>query len=159
MSYVDVSNSRIPGRWRTLTLLALTLILSMTTWFSASAVLPQLSEIWELSAGMAAWMTIAVQLGFVVGALISSLINLSDIFSPRHVILAGATGAAFANLLLFSASGFIEGLVLRFTTGFFLAGVFPPAFKLISTWFRENRGLAMVSLISLMVSEVSSGEW
>jgi len=48
-----------------LVLLAVTLVLSMTTWFSASAVIPQLREEWELSANAAAWLTIAVQLGFV----------------------------------------------------------------------------------------------
>lgn len=35
------------------------------------------------------------------------------------------------------------GIPLRFATGFFIAGIYPPAFKLISTWFREERGLAL----------------
>ena len=34
---------------------------------------------------------------------------------------------------------------------FFLAGVYPPAFKLISTWFRENRGLALGILAAAIV--------
>src|SRR5687767_12029275 len=73
-----------PGRWGMLTLLALTLVLSMTTWFSASAVIPQLRQEWDLSANAAAWLTIAVQLGFVGGALVSSFLNLSDIVSPKY---------------------------------------------------------------------------
>jgi MFS family permease len=123
----------------------------MSPWFSASAVLPQLHEAWGLAPGTAAWLTIAVQIGFVCGALVSSLFNLSDIMSPRHVILGGAVGAAMANLLLRIAGGPAVGIPLRFATGFFLAGVYPPAFKLMSTWFREGRGLALGVLAAAIV--------
>src|SRR5918998_503727 len=107
----------------------------MTTWFSASAVVPQLQAEWSLSNTTAAWLTIAVQLGFVCGALVSSLLTLSDVVSPRHVILGGSIGAATVNGLLEVAGGSAVGIPLRFATGFFLAGVSPPAFKLMSTWF------------------------
>ena len=94
------SGLRLTGRWYALALLALTLVLSMTTWLSASAVMPQLRTEWDLSDNAAAWLTIAVQLGFVCGALVSSLVTLSDVLSPRHVILGGSIGAALANVLL-----------------------------------------------------------
>jgi MFS family permease len=140
------------NRWRALTLLAVTLVLSMSTWFSASAVIPQLREEWGLSGGSAAaWLTIAVQIGFVCGALISSLLNLSDVVSPRHVILGGAIGAATVNGLLTVAEGAAVGIPLRFATGFFLAGVYPPAFKLMSTWFRQGRGMALGILAGAIV--------
>ena len=74
--------ARHTGRSRTLALLALTLVLSMSTWFSATAVISQLDAQWELSSSAAAWLTIAVQVGFVCGALLSSLLNLSDVVSP-----------------------------------------------------------------------------
>ena len=83
------SEVRLTSRWYALALLALTLVLSMTTWLSASAVIPQLRAEWDLSDNAAAWLTIGVQLGFVCGALVSSLVNLSDVVSPRHVILGG----------------------------------------------------------------------
>ncbi len=145
---IDVSGQRdwdepASGRWRTLVLLAVTLVLSMSTWFSASAVIPQLRVQWDLSDSAAAWLTIAVQLGFVCGALVSSLLNLSDIVSPRHVILGGAVGAATVNGLLVIAGSAAVGIPLRFATGFFLAGVYPPAFKLMSTWFKKGRGTAL----------------
>ena len=139
------------NRWRALFLLAITLMLAMSTWFSASAVIPQLRETWALSPTTAAWLTIAVQLGFVCGALISSLLNLADIVSPRHVILGGAIGAAAANIILQFVGGPAFGIPLRFATGFFLAGVYPPAFKLMSTWFREGRGLALGVLAAAIV--------
>jgi MFS family permease len=139
------------GRWRALALLATTLVLCMSTWFSASAVIPQLRVLWNLSDSAAAWLTIAVQLGFVCGALLSSLLNLSDIVSPRHVILGGAIGAATANGLLVIAGGGGVGIPLRFATGFFLAGVYPPAFKLMSTWFKKGRGIALGVLAGALV--------
>jgi len=130
-------------RWQALTLLSVVLVLSISTWFSASSVLPQLRALWDLNPTTSAWLTIAVQLGFVCGAVISSLFNLADIMEPRHIIFGGAVGAAFANLLLNIAGGPAVGIPLRFATGFFVAGVYPPAFKLMSTWFREGRGLAL----------------
>jgi MFS family permease len=139
------------GRWHALALLATTLILAMSTWFSASAVIPQLKDLWGLSPGASAWLTIAVQLGFVTGAVVSSLFNVADIVAPRHVILGGAVGAALANGLLDAAGGAAIGIPLRFATGFFLAGVYPPAFKLMSTWFRTERGLALGVLAGAIV--------
>jgi len=140
-----------PRRWRALVLLAVTLVLSMTTWFSAAAVIPQLRAEWDLSSSSAAWLIIAVQLGFVFGALVSSLLNLSDVVLPRHVIFGGTLGAAIANGLLEVAGGGGMGIALRFATGFFLAGVYPPALKLMSTWFRRERGMALGILLGAMV--------
>ena len=139
------------GRWRALWLVSTTLVVSMSSWFSASAVVPQLREVWEVSDTAAAWITIAVQLGFVAGAVVSSVLNLSDIISPRHVILGGSIGAAAANVLLLAAGNAGNGIALRFATGFFLAGVYPPALKLMSTWFRSGRGVALGILVGALV--------
>jgi MFS family permease len=127
--------------------LSLALVLAMSTWFSASAVVPQLREEWTLSSGAAAWLTIAVQLGFVAGAVASSLLNLSDLMSPRIIILGGALGAAAANAGLLLADGPASALPFRALTGFFLAGVYPPALKLMATWFQRGRGLALGVLV------------
>ena len=131
------------GRWRALALLSAAVVLAMTTWFSASAVVPQLRADWGLGDTAAAWLTIAVQLGFVAGATVSSVLNLADIVSPRVVLLGGAVGAALANALLAAAGGVGAAIPLRFLTGFFLAGVYPPALKLMATWFRRGRGTAL----------------
>jgi MFS family permease len=138
------------GRGRALGLLAVALVLSMTTWFSATAVVPQLRGEWELSDTAAAWLTIAVQVGFVVGALVSSVLNLADVLSARAVLLTGAGGAAAANVLLVAAESSAAAIPLRFATGFFLAGVYPPALKLMSTWFRRGRGTALGILVGAL---------
>ncbi len=128
---------------RALVLLAASLMLSMSTWFSASAVIPQLRVEWDLSSTSAAWLTIAVQLGFVAGALLSSALTLTDVLEPHRVILAGSLCAAAANALLLVVAGPAGAIPLRFATGFFLAGVYPPAFKLMATWFVRGRGTAL----------------
>ena len=122
----------------------------MTTWFSATAVIPQLRAEWGLSDGDAAWLTIAVQLGFVAGALLSAALTLPDVVSPRLILLVGALGAAGANALLAAADGPALAIPLRAATGFFLAGVYPPALKLMSTWFREGRGTALGILVGAL---------
>jgi MFS family permease len=139
-----------PGARRALILLAVTLILGMTTWFSASAVIPQLREEWDLSIGTGAWLTIAVQLGFVAGALVSTVLNLADIVPARVMILAGATGAAVANICLLAADGPALAIPLRFLTGAFIAGVYPPALKLMATWFHRGRGTALGILVGAL---------
>ena len=131
------------GRFLPLGLLTVALVLGMSTWFSATAVIPQLAEAWGLSATSQAWLTISVVLGFVIGALVSSAFNIADRFRPQVVMLIGAAGAGFANLGLIWIDDALVGILLRLTTGFFLAGVYPPSFKLISTWFRHGRGMAL----------------
>jgi nitrate/nitrite transporter NarK len=143
--------NRIAGRRRALSLLAVAMLLGMTTWFSASAVVPQLRLRWSLSTTAVVWLTIAVQLGFVAGALVSAVLSLADVFSPRRVIAASCLAAAIANGLLLIADGPAAGIPLRFATGFFLAGVYPPGLKVISSWYRsEGRGTALGILVGAL---------
>lgn len=152
---MDRSTERVAlepaGRWLALTLLSVSLVLAMSTWFSASAVVPQLEDAWGLSSTAKAWLTIAVQLGFVTGAVVSAVLNLSDRVQARFLILAGGVGAGVANLLLVMVDSAAAGIPLRFATGFFMAAVYPPAFKLISTWFRAGRGLALGVLAGAII--------
>lgn len=138
------------GRTRILLILAAALALSMATWFSATAVIPQLREQWRLTDAAAAWLTIAVQLGFVAGAVLSSLFNLSDVLQVRVIIVVGCLGAAAVNLLLLLANGPLQAIPLRFLTGAFLAAVYPPALKLIATWFTKGRGTALGVMVGAL---------
>ena len=122
----------------------------MTTWFSASAVLPQLRTEWDLDAGAASLLTISVQLGFVAGALLSALLNLADLVPPRRLMLLGALGAAAVNGGLCLASGAAGALPLRFLTGACLALVYPPSLKAVATWFRRERGTALGVMVGAL---------
>ena len=131
-------------------MLAVAMVLSMATWFSASAVLPQLRDEWGLSTTAASWLTIAVQLGFVAGAVVSAVANLADIVAPRRLILAGSLVAATANLGLLTVSGGAGAVALRLATGVALAAVYPPALKAMSTWFRTGRGTALGIMVGAL---------
>ena len=85
------------GRWRALALLSLAELLGMSLWFSASAVVPALRVEWFLSDSSAGWLTIAVQLGFVVGTLLSAFLNLPDVLRVRYLFDASALFGALAN--------------------------------------------------------------
>ncbi len=135
---------------RQLVFLAGALVLSMSTWFSTAAVLSQLREQWDLSSAQASWLTIVVQLGFVAGAAGSSLTNLADRVSPLRLILVGASGAAVANGLVVVAGSFGPAVTARFVTGAFLALVYPPALKAMSSWYRTGRGMALGVMIGAL---------
>ena len=138
------------GRWRALAVLGVAMVLAMTTWFSAAAVLPQLRQEWGLGTAAASWLTIAVQLGFVCGALASATLNLADRIPPRRLVLYGTIGAAVANLGLVMADGIATAVPLRLVTGAFLAVVYPPALKCVATWFRAGRGTAMGVMVGAL---------
>jgi MFS family permease len=140
----------VPGNRCALFLLALAMLLAMTTWFSATAVLPELRATWALTTSQASFLTIAVQVGFVVGALVSAFFNLADIIPARTLMLLGALGAAAVNLLLVWVHSVGPAIGLRFLTGAFLAGVYPPGLKAMSTWFRAGRGVALGVMVGAL---------
>jgi len=123
----------------------------MSLWFSGSAVVPALTREWRLSETAAGWLTLSVQIGFVVGTLLSALFNLPDIISPRHLFTLTAICGAIVNAAFgwFAHSASV-GITLRFLTGMFLAGVYPPAMKILATWFRHGRGLALGVLVGAL---------
>jgi len=133
-----------------LALLALAELLGMSVWFAASAVAPQLRIVWGLTVSEAGWLTTAVQLGFVAGTIAAALLNLADIIPSRRYFAVSALLAAAANAALLVAGGYGEALALRFATGFFLAGVYPPGMKMAATWFRLNRGLAIGAVVGAL---------
>lgn len=135
---------------RALALIATSQLLALGLWFSASAVGPQLDSAWAL--GGTAGLTLAVQLGFVTGALISATLNVADLVPSRVLFSASALAAGVANLGLLAVEpgDTTLALGLRFVTGFFLAGVYPAGLKAMAGWFREGRGMALGVLVGAL---------
>jgi MFS family permease len=140
----------VTGRGRVLALLAAAELLGMSAWFSASALGPQLGRAWSLDAAQIGWLTTVVQLGFVSGTALAALLNLADIVPMRIYFSVAALGAAVANAALLVAGGFAPALVTRFGVGFFLAGVYPPAMKMIATWYKDGRGFAIGTIVGAL---------
>jgi MFS family permease len=156
-------------RWRVLALLAVAELLGMSLWFSASASVPAIQAEWRLADSTAAWLTLAIQLGFVWGTLVSALSNLPDVVNTRRLFAASALLAALSNAAfgLFAKTPTL-GIPLRFATGFFLAGVYPPGMKIMATWFRRGRGMALGVLVGAvtlgkaspyLVNALGTGGW
>ena len=122
----------------------------MSLWFAASAVSAPYRELWDLSASEAGWLTTVVQLGFVVGTAGSAVLNLADVIPARRLFALSALLGAGANAMVLTADGLPQALAWRFATGMFLAGVYPPAMKMISTWFRARRGLAVGTIVGAL---------
>lgn len=138
-------------KWRMLLILSLAELLGMAVWFSATAVIPTLNAEWGLSDSGTAWLTMSVQIGFVVGTLLSALLNVSDIYNARHVFVISAFLCALFNGAIGAFVNSIEpAIVLRFFTGVFLAGVYPPGMKIMATWFKKGRGMAIGALVGAL---------
>ena len=122
----------------------------MSLWFTASAITPQLQTAWGLSPDAAGWLTTIVQLGFVAGTAIAALLNLADIWPARWLVAISCILAALCNALVIATDHYAIALTMRFLTGLFLAGVYPPGMKMIATWFVSNRGLAIGALVGAL---------
>ncbi len=141
-------------KWRTIILLSLSVLFSMGVYFSASAVVPALTALWSLDDSGRAWLTMSVQLGFVIGALLSAVTNLSDLLpAPRLMAVSAFLAALSTALIALVASSFQIALILRLLTGVFLVGVYPVGMRIIATWTRSDRGFG----IGLMVGALTVG--
>ena len=137
---------------RALAAIAGSQLLVLTLWFSASAVAPQLESAWGLTSGQAAGLTIAVQIGFVVGALASALLSVADVVPARRLFVVSALVGAGFNLMLVTLGpgDTVQAFGLRFATGVALAGVYPSGLKVMAGWFRRGRGMALGVLVGAL---------
>jgi MFS family permease len=130
--------------------LSLAMFFGMTLWFSATAANAPIVAEFHLSAADTAWLTMAVQGGFVVGTLVSALLNLPDIVNPRRLFAIGCVIAAAANATLVTAGGPVRLIALRAITGAALAWVYPPGMKVAAGWFESRRGAALGVLVGAL---------
>src|SRR5258708_2295356 len=132
---------------RMLLLVAAGEILGMTLWFSATAAAPSLAREFALDSGMRAWLTMAVQAGFVAGTLVTALTSAADAINARRLFAAGCVAGAACNAAITVAPTAGAIVALRFCTGAALAWVYPPGMKIAAGWFRERRGTALGILV------------
>lgn len=116
-------------------LVAVVQVLGLSVWFSATAVAPSLRMEWGIGGVDAVWLTASVQVGFVIGAVGSTLLNLADRVRPQ-LLLGGSALLAAGITLLFAliADSLSSAIPLRLATGVCLAGVYPVGMKLTASW-------------------------
>jgi MFS family permease len=143
-------------RWSNLVLISLATVLSLSVWFSTNAIAPVLEVERGFTGSDIAWLTIAVQLGFVVGTLLIAFTNLADLMNTRTLFAISAVLSGVSNVALrFAPGGIFSALILRVLCGMFLGGVYPPGMKIVSGWFRSGRGIAIGTMVGALT--VGSG--
>ena len=168
MTAAPVGAAEAAQRRRALGFVALATLGALAVWFSTNAVAPALAADLGFDDGDLAWLTIAVQVGFVLGTLGSAMLNLAERMNARQLFAISAVAAAVANVAPIGSDSFLVWLLARVLTGILLGGVYPPALHIISGWYASGRGYAMgvvVGALTLgsgsphLVRAALAGEW
>ncbi|WP_229201272.1 MFS transporter [Arcticibacterium luteifluviistationis] len=97
-------------------------------------------------------LTSSVQLGFIAGTLLFALLAISDRVSPSKVFLVCAVFGSLFNLgIIWDGNTLISILILRFFTGFFLAGIYPVGMKIAADHFENGLGKSLGLLVGALV--------
>ena len=134
---------------RNLALITAAQVLALSLWFSGTAAGPGMALAGHAAPGFQAWLSGAVQAGFVLGTLISAVLGLADRQDPRRVFAAAALLGAAANAAMLALPpGGAADVAARLLTGVALAGVYPVGMKLAVGWAnRTDMGLVVGLLV------------
>lgn len=136
-------------KWVALIIMSISELMVMSLWFSASAIAPELAIIWGISGIGTLIVTLMVQFGFVAGALISASLGLADKINPRKLFAFSAImSALFTVMFVFLYHYFFIEIILMLLTGIMMAGIYPVAVLIVSSWFPVRRGLALGIVIA-----------
>ena len=135
-----------------LTIVSISLLFTLTVWFSPNAITPQLINLWNLNNLDLAILSMILIIGFVLGGFVYSVFSLPDLIKTPTFFSLNAFLAALGNLFAALSPNFLTFIFFRFLTGFFLAGVYPTSMKLISSWYKRNRGLAIGILLGALTA-------
>lgn len=142
--------TRVPRR--ILPVITASQLAGTSVWFAANAVMPDLIRRGGLPPEALGNITTAVQLGFIAGTLVFAFLAIADRFSPRRIFLVCSLLAALANGGAYvTGANFWPLLVLRFATGFFLAGIYPVGMKIAAGWYDKGLGRALGFLVGALV--------
>jgi MFS family permease len=121
-------------------------------WFAGNAVMGDIAKQLHLEPAYLAYLTSAVQSGFIAGTLIFAALSIADRFSPSRVFFACAIIAALINLAV-SLNGLTTPVLIfvRFATGFFLAGIYPVGMKIAADHYEKGLGKSLGFLVGALV--------
>ena len=121
-------------------------------WFVGNAVLPELKASLHLSQYALSLVTSAVMLGFIGGTLVFAFFSLADRFSPvKLFFISCLLGAVTNSAVAWLATDTVSLFVLRFLTGFFIAGIYPVGMKIATDWYEKGLGKALGFLLGALV--------
>ncbi len=121
-------------------------------WFAGNGVMADLIQYFQLNADVLGPLTSAVQLGFITGTLLFALLTIADRFAPSRVFALCAFLGALANLATAWDQNTLKSLLaLRFSTGFFLAGIYPVGMKIAADYYEKGLGKSLGFLVGALV--------
>jgi MFS family permease len=135
-----------------LPLIVLSQFAGTSLWFVGNAILPELQNQLHLEGQALGNITSVVQLGFISGTLVFALLSLADRYPPSRVFLLSSVLAALSNLaIVWIATDVFSLMILRYLTGFFLAGIYPVGMKIAADWYEKGLGKALGYLVGALV--------
>jgi len=142
------------GRLASLAIVLLAQVAAMGVWFSSTTAVALIKRTQAIASGDEAMLTGAVQLGFVIGTVVSATLALPDRYDLRKIFAASALMAAITTgaLAVLPPTGPLV-ITLRLLTGVCMAGVYPVGIRLVATWAKADLGL----LIGLLVAALTLG--
>lgn len=121
-------------------------------WFASNAVMGDIEHAYRWGDGATGAITSAVQLGFISGTLVFTVVALADRYSPRLVFACCALLTATSNCVAAFMEPTLTSLLLqRYLVGFFLAGVYPVGMKIAASWYARDLGKALGFLVAGLV--------
>jgi predicted MFS family arabinose efflux permease len=146
------SNSKItPGR-HVLPLIVFSQFCGTSLWFASNGIMGPLTRHFGLPANSLGDLTASVQFGFITGTLVFALLTLADRFPPSRLFFWSAVLGTLANLgLIWEGNSYATLLLLRFMTGFFLAGIYPVGMKIASDYYEKGLGTSLGYLVGALV--------
>lgn len=142
------------GKVASLAIVLLAQVAAMGVWFSSTTAVALIKRTQAIASGDEAMLTGAVQLGFVIGTVVSATLALPDRYDLRKIFAASALMAALTTgaLAVLPPTGPLV-IALRLLTGVCMAGVYPVGIRLVATWAKADLGL----LIGLLVAALTLG--
>ncbi|MFP4846143.1 MFS transporter [Winogradskyella sp. PE311] len=121
-------------------------------WFASNSIIEELIIFFSLSVNGLGHLTIAIQFGFIVGTILFTALTIADRFSPSKVFFISAIFGAIFNMLIILDINTLSSLLLfRFSTGFFLAGIYPVGMKIAADYFDNDLGKSLGYLVGALV--------
>lgn len=121
-------------------------------WFAGNGVMGDLLQDFDLQTTALGHLTSAVQLGFISGTLLFALLTIADRYPPSRVFFLSALSGAIFNLaVIWEGHNMWSLILLRFLTGFFLAGIYPVGMKIAADYYQEGLGKSLGFLVGALV--------
>jgi MFS family permease len=124
----------------------------ISLWFAGNGVMSDLMVVFSLKSRALGHLTSAVQFGFILGTLVFAILTIADRFSPSKVFFSCALFGSFFNaLVIWEGNSLASILLLRFITGFFLAGIYPVGMKIAADYYEKGLGKSLGFLVGALV--------